>query len=139
MLPQLQECIKKSGDNPEEVFEVFFDLYEKELFSKGSLMDGLARFESPLKEIIAAHQAWGLIGSDGFDNYLSNVDEQFDEQVRRGLVLLGKADCFRGLLEARELFRQNEGEIPEDADTRLWRLFYVPIKDFETIISKPNS
>lgn len=77
-----------------------------------------------------------MIGSDGFKNYLSNLDERFDEQVRLGLTLFGKADCYRGLLEARELFKRNDGEIPDDDDHRLWNLFYTPIEDLETIIGK---
>jgi hypothetical protein len=136
MLQQLRERIIASKDNPEEAFEAFFDWYETILFSKKSIYDGLAEFESPLKEIIATHQAWGMIGGDGFKNYLSNLDDRFDEQVRLGLTLFGKADCFQGLLEARELFKRNDGEIPDDDDHRLWNLFYMPIEDLENIIGK---
>ena len=57
MLQQLRERIITLKYNPEEVFEAFFDWYEKILFSKKSLLEGLAEFESPLKEIIATHQA----------------------------------------------------------------------------------
>jgi hypothetical protein len=136
LIQQIKTSIQNANGNPEKVFDSFFNLYEQKFFSKNSLYDGLAEFESPFKEIIAAHQAWGMIGSDGFDNYLSQVDESFDEQVRLGLSLLGKADCYRGLIEARKLFKQNKGTIPENEDDRLWKLFYTPITDFETIIGK---
>ncbi len=136
MLPRLRERIIASKDNPKEALEAFFGWYETILFSKESLLDGLAEFESPLKEIIAAHQAWGMIGSDGFKNYLSNLDERFDEQVRLGLTLFGKVNCYLGLSEARELFKQNKGEIPDDDDDRLWKMFYTPMEDLDTAIGK---
>jgi hypothetical protein len=133
MIEQLRKIAEQYKDNPDEFFNSFFELYEPKFFSKDTLLEGLVEFSSPIKEIIAVHQAWGMIGSDSFDNYLSQVDEQFDEYVRLGLCLLGKEKCYPGLQEARELFKQNDDEIPEDTESRLFFLFYEPLEDFESI------
>jgi hypothetical protein len=133
MIQQLKKIAEQHKDNPEEFFNSFFELYDPKFFSKDTLLAGLAEFSSPIKELIAAHQAWGMIGSSSFDNYLAQVDEQFDECVRLGLCLLKREKCFQGLLEARELFKQNEDEIPEDEEARLFFLFYEPLEDFESI------
>jgi hypothetical protein len=133
MIQQLKKIAEQHKNNPEEFFNSFFELYEPKFFSKDTLLEGLAEFSSPIKEIIAAHQAWGMIGSDGFENYLAQVDKQFDEYVRLGLCFLGKEQCYQGLLEARDLFKQNDDEIPEDDEPRLFFLFYEPLEDFESI------
>jgi hypothetical protein len=133
MIEQLKKIAGQNENNPEEFFNSFFELYEPKFFSKDTLLEGLVEFNSPLKEIIAAHQAWGMIGSDSFENYLSQTDIQFDEHVRLGLCLLGKEQCYQGLLEARDLFKQNEAEIPEDAEPRLFFIFFEPLEDFESI------
>lgn len=133
MIQQLKKIAEQHKDNPEEFFNSFFKLYEPKFFSKDTLLEGLAEFSSPMKEIIAVHQAWGMIGNDSFENYLSQTDEQFDECVRLGLCLLEREKCYQGLLKARELFKQNNEEIPEDEEPRLFFQFYEPLEDFESI------
>jgi hypothetical protein len=133
MIEQLKKIAEHHKNNPEEFFNSFFELYEPKFFSKDTLLEGLAEFNSPIKEIIAAHQAWGMIGSDSFENYLSQADELFDDYVRLGLRLLGREKCYQGLLEARALFKQNDDEIPEDAEPRLFFMFFEPLEDFESI------
>jgi hypothetical protein len=133
MIEQLKKKAEQYKENPEKFFSSFFKLYEPAFFSKDTLLEGLAEFGSPIKEIIAAHQVWGMIGSDSFENYLSQTDEQFDEYVRLGLALLGREKCYQGLLEARNLFKQNEDEVPEEDEPRLFFLFYEPIENFESL------
>jgi hypothetical protein len=112
------------------LFEEFFEWYEKIFFSPKGFNDGLLLFESPVKELVAAHQAWGMIGSDGFDNYLLAANHNFDNEAKLGLKLIGNEHCYNALKEARDIFEKHK-KIPEDDDHRLWVLFYEPIRDFE--------
>lgn len=131
-LRAIKVIIETHKSNPIGLFDEFFGLYEKIFFNQPSINEGLSPFSSPLKELIAAHQAWGMIGSDGFDNYLLQVDENFDNEVKSGLSLIGKERCFSALAEARDLFKKNK-EIPESEEDRLWDLFYEPIREFESL------
>ncbi len=135
MLQEIKEIIERHKTNPEMLFDEFFGFYEKIFFSQASINDGLIPFPSPLKELIAAHQAWGMIGSDGFDNYLLQVDEKFDKEVKAGLSLIGKENCYNALEEARAIFREKY-EIPEAEEDRLWKVFYHPLREFESLAGK---
>jgi hypothetical protein len=132
---QINGIVDKYKDDPDQLFDAFFDWYENIFFSSKDFNDGLLLFESPLRELVAAHQAWGMIGSDGFDNYFRAANHNFDNEVRLGLRLIGNEHCYDALKEARDIFEKHN-EIPEDEATRLWRLFYVPIEELEKDVAK---
>lgn len=130
MQQEMKQIAARNRNNPSGMFEEFFAFYEPIYFAHQSFNEGLNAFPSPLKEIVAAHQAWGMIGSDGFDNYFFEVDEAFDKEVQSGLGLIGKESCYIALEEARALFREKK-EIPKAEEERLWVAFYEPIREFE--------
>ena len=133
-IKKIKLSIVECNSNPTCVCDKFFDYYEPIFFSEEDFIEGLNRFDSPLKEIIAAHQAWGMIGSDGFLNYFDQIDQRFDDEVKLGLKLLGHPNCFDALMVARMNYIKNNDQISDELDRKLWHEFYDPIENFEDII-----
>jgi hypothetical protein len=132
---KIKQIVENNKDDPDKLFNEFFGWYENIFFSSKDFNDGLLLFESPLRELVAAHQAWGMIGSDGFDNYFLAANHNFDNEVRLGLKLIGYERCYDALKEARDIFEKHN-KIPKDEDHRLWMLFYMPIEEFEKYAAK---
>ncbi len=133
MIDQIRRLAQIPEKSAEKLFDDFFDIYEPIFFESNEMIDGLHAFDRPFKELIAAHQAWGMISSDGFDNYFQITDEQFDIEVKNGLDLLGIMNSYEALLEARDLYIKHNGDIPDNDDFRLVGEFYNPIKNFESL------
>lgn len=131
---KIKISIAECDSNPSCVCDKFFNYYEPIFFSEKDFMKGLDLFDSPLKEIIAAHQAWGMIGSDGFGNYFDQTDNRFDEVVKSGFKLLGHPECFVILMEAKKNYAKEDDQFSIDLDNKLWDEFYEPIRDLEEII-----
>lgn len=129
---QLRKSCDIESDDAEAVGDAFHGLYEGPVLGGGNLYEGLMILPRPYRELAAAHQAWGIIVSDGFANYVQATDARFDPEVESGLKLTGHEDCYAAIPEARRLI--NAGALKKEDDKRLWGIFYDPIKDFHAIV-----
>ncbi len=157
---RLRGFLKKQRDaTPKELARLFLKFYEPIVFEEDELIDGIKKLPRPFRELAAADQAWGMISSDGFNNYVEQNDEAFDEEVRLGLVLLSHEHCIEALLEARKLLAMRWRELDarddlvpgnpdhseeirrlarltEEDDERLFDAFYRPLARFEDMLGE---
>lgn len=137
--PQLRSLFQdKKPQSPRDACDAFHGFYGSYVFEKSDLYDGISALPRPFREIVAAHQAWGMISSDGFSNIFEDTDERFDEEVKRGLKLLDAAESIPPYLEARQLVAEQEEHsdypLSEEDDERLFEAFYDPIEHFDEMI-----
>ena len=128
------------GD-PEETSSEFLGFCEPIIFGDFDLSEGIARLPAPFDSFMYVYQAWGLIGSDGFECYLDETDHSFDEEVDKGLKLFG---CRRpqGVLKKTRfflrLFGSRTGMLPKFIERFYWKRFYSPLEEFERDFLGPN-
>ena len=129
---QLRKLIGINSTDEKAAANAFHRLYEIPVLGSDDLYEGLIKLPRPYRELAAAHQAWGIVASDGFENYLEDTDARFDTEVEAGLKLTGHGECYAAIPEARRLLEA--GALTRDDDDRLWSLFYDPIEFFpETV------
>lgn len=124
----VERVVKGSGGDAEEAAGEFHGLYEGIVLDEDDMFAGLSKLPRPYRELAAAHQAWGIISSDGFENYVEETDSRFDKEVEAGLKLLGLSECMKPLLEARQLLETGD-ELPQSDDERLFNAFHDPFDD----------
>ena len=98
------------------------------------LYRNLTRLPRPYRELMAVYQAWGMVSSDGFESYIQSTIPRFDAEVDRGLALLGCETGSGVVSEARQVCRENDGEIPKEIDNEFWKRFYDSMPEFESAI-----
>lgn len=157
---RLRRFLKKQQvASPADLSGYFLEFYEPTVFGEDELIDGIYKLPRPFRELAAADQAWGMISSDGFENYVEHHDETFDEEVRKGLAWLNREEVFTLLQEARRLlvirsekldarddldpFNPEHREeirrlarLEEDDDDRLFSAFLDTLDQFEDLLGK---
>ena len=125
---KVKRAVKRSDGDADEAAGEFHGLYEGIVLGNDDMFIGLSKLPRPYRELAAAHQAWGIISSDGFENYVEETDSRFDKEVESGLKLLGLSECLKPLLEARQLLESGDALSKAD-DERLFNAFYDPFDD----------
>ena len=125
---KVKRAIKRSDGDADEAADEFHGLYEGIVLGNDDMFKGLSKLPRPFRELAAAHQAWGMISSDGFENYVEETDDRFDQEVEAGLKLLGLSECMPPLLEARKRL-EGVGELAKEEDERLFNAFHDPFDD----------
>ena len=134
----LKKVVEDQDGDSEKISYEFLGFCEPILFENGvTLLDGLNRIPRPYRELMALYQAWGMVGSDGFECYIYNTNSKFDLEVDRGLKLVGQRNSCGAVSIARNEFLKSKKDLPEDIDDKLWDKFYVPLKGFEFEILGP--
>ena len=132
---RLRQALAKIADDPEAAADDFHDMYEGPVLGADDIYSGLQRLPRPYRELAAAHQCWGIVASDGFENYVEATDSRFDAEVEACLRLLGHGECFAAIPEARRVL-EADNDLSEEQDVRLWTIFYDPIANFHELVGK---
>ena len=96
---KLRRCLRRAKRSPEDAFECFFSWYNDAWLLKDDLWAALDEIPRPLREVVVTHQAWGYMSCEAPNGYYWRFDERFDDEIRRGLSVLGRAECFAALEE----------------------------------------
>jgi len=104
------------------------------LFGRRRLYSNLKKLPRPFRELMAVYQAWGMLTSDGIEEYVGNTNSKFDQEVDRGLDILCQTKAKGVTRHARHIFSRNNGQIHKDDDDAIWRAFYDAMPNFETEI-----
>ena len=75
---------------------------------------------------------------NGFDEYAGSTISKFDDEVDRGLEILGQTKAKGILSQARRIRRQNNGELPQQEEDRVWSVFMDSMPNFESEILGPK-
>ena len=102
------------------------------------LPNNLKKLPSPFRELMAVYQAWGMMSMNGFDEYAGSTISKFDDEVDRGLEILGQTKAKGILSQARRIRRQNNGELPQQEEDRVWSVFMDSMPNFESEILGPK-
>lgn len=108
------------------------------LFGRRRLYMNLKKLPRPFRELMATYQAWGMMSSNGIEEYVGNTIAKFDQDVDRGLDILDQGHAKGVVAHARHILSRNGGHLPKEEDDAIWKAFYDSMPNFEAEILGPK-
>lgn len=108
---ELRKSIASNDGDPAAVVMDFHSLTDDVMAYKNHSLQALMLIPSPFRELRAVYQLWGILSSDGIQNYFDDYGPDFDEIVVRGMKLIGLDSAIQTLANARA--KMEAAEKPE--------------------------
>lgn len=109
-----------------------------EISSPSDFCEGIQSIPRPYRELFAVYYAWGVIGSDGAGLYVGSTSRNFDDEVDRGLQLLGFSTAQGIMREIRKALSGRRKDSTQTADRMSLEGFFDLLgHDFEAAVLGP--